>query len=52
MKCSKRVMYVSSIGRDWCFATSRSDLEIPVPRFSILSRQALFMAASPGIHYE
>jgi hypothetical protein len=52
VKCSKRVMYVSTLGRDRCFASCRSDLEAPVPRFSLMSRQAQFMAASPGIHYE
>jgi len=52
MKCSKRVMYVSALGRDRCFASCRSDLEAPVSRFSLMSRQAQFMAASPGIHYE
>mgnify|MGYP006877895721 CR=1 FL=1 len=52
LKCSKRVMYVSALGRDRCFASCRSDLETPAPRFSLMSRQAQFMAASPGIHYE
>lgn len=52
LKCSKRVMCVSALGRDRCFASCRSDLETPAPRFSLMSRQAQFMAASPGIHYE
>jgi hypothetical protein len=52
LKCSKRVTYVATLGCDRCFISSRSDLETPTPRFSLMSRQAQFMAASPGIHYE
>lgn len=46
LKCSKRVMYVSALGRDRCFASGRSDLETPAPRFSLMSRQAQFMAVT------
>jgi hypothetical protein len=33
LKCSKRVMYVSSLGRDLCFAACRTDLEACAPVF-------------------
>ena len=52
LKCSKRVIYVSTLSRDLCFASSRSDLEAPAPRFPLISRQAQFMAVSHQIHYE
>ena len=52
LKCSKRVVYVSMLGRDLCFASSRSDLESAAPRFSMISRQAHFLTASPEIFYE
>ena len=50
--CSKRVVYVYALGRDLCFASSRSDLESAAPRFSLMSRQAQFQTASPEIFYE
>jgi hypothetical protein len=52
LKCSKRVVYVSALGRDLCFASRRSGLETPAPRFSLMSRQAQFLATSPEIFYE
>jgi hypothetical protein len=52
LKCSKRVIYVSFIGRDLYSASCRSDLEAPAPRFPLLSRQARLIAVSPEIHYE
>jgi hypothetical protein len=51
LKCSKRVVYVSAIGRDLCLVR-RSDSEASAPRFSLMSRQAQFLAASPEIFYE
>jgi hypothetical protein len=52
MKCSRRVVYVHALGRDLCFASSRSGLESPAPRFSMISRQAQFLTSSPEIFYE
>jgi hypothetical protein len=52
LKCSKRVLYVSTLERDLCFASCRSDMEASAPRFSLMSRQTQFMAGSPEIHYE
>lgn len=52
LKCSKRVVYVIALGRDLCFASSRSELESPAPRFSLMSRQAQFLTASLEIFYE
>jgi hypothetical protein len=52
LKCSKRVIYVSTLDRDLCFASRRSDMEAPAPRFSLASRQAQFMAVGPEILYE
>ncbi len=52
MKCSKRVVYVSELVRDLCFDSRRSDLEAAAPGFSLMSRQAQFLAVSPEIFYE
>lgn len=52
MKCSKRVLYVSALERDLCFATCRSELELSAPRFSLISRQAQFLTASSEIFYK
>jgi hypothetical protein len=52
IKCSKRVLYVSTIDRDLCFTSCRSNLEASAPRFALMSRQAQFMAGSPEVHYE
>jgi hypothetical protein len=52
LKCSKRVVYVSALGRDLCFAPRRSGVEASAPRFSLISRQAQFLAASSEIFYE
>jgi hypothetical protein len=51
LKCSKRVKYVSTLGRDLCYSSCRSDMEASVPRVSLMSRQAQFMAGNPEIHY-
>jgi hypothetical protein len=51
LKCSKRVIYVSILGRDLCFASCRSDMEASAPRVSLMSRQAQFMAGNPEIRY-
>jgi hypothetical protein len=52
LKCSKRVAYVSALGRELCFASRRLDSEASAPRFSLMSRQAQFLAVSPEIFYE
>lgn len=52
LKCSQRVAYVHALGRDLCFASSRSELESSAPRFSLISRQAQFLTASPEVFYE
>jgi hypothetical protein len=52
LKCSKRVLYVSSLGRELCYVARRSHQEAAAPRFSLMSRQAQFMAVSPEIYYE
>jgi hypothetical protein len=52
IKCSKRILYVSTIDRDLCFTSCRSNLEASAPRFAIISRQAQFVAGSPEVHYE
>jgi hypothetical protein len=43
LKCSKRVKYVSTLGRDLCYSSCRSDMEASVPRVSLMSRQAQFI---------
>jgi hypothetical protein len=52
LKCSKRVLYVSALGNELCFASRRSDMEAPTARFSLMSRQAQYLAVSPEIFYE
>jgi hypothetical protein len=51
-KCTKRTQYVSSLGEELCFASTRSALEAPLPRVSLISRQAQFLAVCPEIYYE
>jgi hypothetical protein len=52
MKCSKRVAYVSTLSNELCFASCRSGLETPAPRFPLVSRQAQLMAVCSEIFYE
>jgi hypothetical protein len=47
MQCSKRVRYVSSLDRDLGFASSRSGLETPTPRYPLVVNRLCGACAYP-----
>jgi hypothetical protein len=49
LNCGKRVAYVARLDRDLHFSASRPEVPFPTPRYSLVSRQARYLAAASGL---
>jgi hypothetical protein len=52
LKCGKRVASVACLDRDLDFPAGRPETSCLAPRYSMTSRQARLLAASPELCYE